>query len=691
LRAIRSAAHGMTMMAPCVCICLFVIGLTACRSAVPDLDAPDDEPVDAAAVVRWERIETDRPAEIWESGAAYDPATGSIVQHGGHAIGSYAQSSHTFVHDLETRKTRRSMAAIRPQRRCLTDLVHVDSLGRVLTGNGASSHGSLPQGQLAADYRSIVKGDPRGPWLYDSVADDWEDARPLGAVWERYPHGQLAYDAVHDVVLHLAGSRLALYSPRTNQVLSRELPAALRDRDGYGIVALGRTGTILLFGGRAGGEILDDTWIYDAGADRWEEVSTAIRPPRGLPMSDFLELDLTFHAPLGRALLWTVPAVGPIPTFSAWPSPELWAFDPLERAWNQIAVEGDSPAFPGLLVSASDRDVLVLVGGGRDGPPANDPRPALSRELWLGRIDVPPATRATESAPDGVRVETTASTIELSWSAVAGESYEVWRAAAAPLPGIFEHVATVSGDRWTAAPLSGDAFAYRVVVVGRPLATGSLPAFDQPLRPRGLVASVETATRVVLRWSAAHEPDVVGYHVYRATGAAIATGHGTRLTTSPHAATTFVDNTIDLGDGVIRGYWVVAVNRGGIASGPSPLAYSTPDAPRNFRATARADRTTALVQWEWPADRAVAGFRLYMSDHHENTLGYSPQQTAAWWAQWTPVTTVPITGRAIEVPLSDPVRDYYFYARAVSVLGQAGFHTDITSPTDPRFDGVAAP
>lgn len=678
----------------------------ACGEAPPspsgEPGAPDALP-DQPLGVRWERLRSDLPAEVWENGIAYDPRTRAVVQHGGHVIGSYVQSSYTTLYELPSGEVRASTAGSRPQRRCLVDLVYLDTIGRVLTGNGSSSHGSLPQGGPAADYRSIIKGDPRGPFLYDSVTDTWEDARTIGTQWNRIPHAQLAYDPVHEAVVYIAGDRLVMYSVRTNRIYGRALPEALHGRKAYGITGTGRHGEVVVFGGsgprswttfpdrqQAYDEYVhDDTWIYDIGADAWEEVSSAVRPPKGMPMADFLKLDLVYYEPLDRVVLWTVPVSAPPPTFSDWPAPELWSFDLGTRTWEILPSSG-GPEFPGLLAAAADEEALVLVGGGRDGPPAANPRPALSRELWVGEVTVPRALRPLAPDPAVVSARTSAATVELSWAATEGATYEIWRAPASPFPGPFEQVGTANGSSWTDADVEpGVVHAYRVVRAGEPLSRGSSSVFDQPLRVGGVTAAVESADRVVVSWQPASEPDVIGYRVYRATGAAVTWGGGARLTPTPVSTTSFVDQDAGLADGVLRAYWVVAVNELGIESGPSPLAYTMPDAPPGFRVVVNEARDRATIRWDWPASRGPARFEVSSNDHHENTLDYTSEQVAAWWAQWQPVTAEPITGNQVEVPLADPERDYLFFVRAINVLGQRGFYSDIASGTDPRFRSAA--
>ncbi len=673
-----------------------LMGMTACDAAglATLAEAPAGGVPPGAWEVRWELELEGLPTYPYESSIAYDPAARQIVQHGGHVPGSYVQSNYTHTYEVDGAELRGSVAPSRPQRRCLVDLTYVAGLRRVLTGNGASSHGSLPQGRMAGDWRSIIKGDPRGPWLYDTLADRWEDTRVIGAEWQRMPNRQLAYDVAHDAVVYLAGDALGLYSPRANTLRYRALPAALVGRRAYGIAA-DDSGRVVLFGGSgplawsrdpaAGASyednVRDDTWLYDVGEDTWTQITTPVRPPKGMPYIDFLKLDLVFHPPTGRFLLYTVPLSSPVASFNEWPRPELWALSVEDASWERVPQAGDGPEFPGLLAYARHDDRLVLFGGGRDGGGA-DPRPALSRQLWSARVAYPRAAGVGEPLALPVQARTVAGStaVILTWEGDAAGGYDIYRADGAPFPGPYQLVAEAQESPWTDDVGGVAPHAYRVTRHGEPLARATSPAFNQPVRPSGLAASVESATRVALTWAANLEEDVAGYHVFRASGNGWA-----RLTTSPVAMTSWTDTAEDLGDGKLRAYHIVAVNHAGLASGASPVSYTAPDAPQSFAAALSADGKSAVLTWTAPTGQALAGYFVYWADHHENTLDYSQAEVDAWWSEWQRTSNEPLTSTRLEVPLPDATRQYYFYVRALNVMGQEGFFTDIASPSDQRF------
>ena len=73
--------------------------------------------------------------------------------------------------------------------------------------------------------------------------------------------------------------------------------------------------------------------------------------------------------------------------------------------------------------------------------------------------------------------------------------------------------------------------------------------------------------------------------------------------------------------------------------------------------------------------------------HGGHILGSSAQDNYTKFRKlWTRLNDNPVTGREFRVAApADGPPHRYFYVRAVNVLGQEGFHTDIVSVTDSRF------
>jgi hypothetical protein len=290
-------------------------------------------------------------------------------------------------------------------------------------------------------------------------------------------------------------------------------------------------------------------------------------------------------------------------------------------------------------------------------------------------------------------VTTAQGVVTVEWPAEPGLRYEVFRALADSLPGAYEKLGskpTASGRYVDRTVEAGKVYAYQVAAAGA--VRRSLPGFNQPGRPGGLLASVEGAREVRLSWKPDPAADVVGYRVYRARGAEVEEPRGQLLTAKPLGEPRLVDRTLDLSDGVMCSYWVTAVNRAGIESGASPLARTFPDAPRGLvvpegvgPADGVGNRLNYVVGWNWPDQVKVAGFNVYHATENIDTLlvqgGYG-----SFWKLWTKVNEKPVESGEIVFPVSaDGPRNHYFYVRAVNVLGQEGFYSDLVSPTDRRF------
>jgi len=664
-----------------------------------------------APVNRWVLRHDQTPITVWENGIAWDPEARRVIWYGGHVGRLYPQSNYTILYDPEQNRFRESQAPTRPQRRCLVHVAYVDSCRRTLTADGGSHHGSVPGGGLAGEYKTVFRSDPRGPWLYDALDDSWEDCRTLPPGWKRAAHAPICHEPNSDAVFGLRGDELCIYSPRLNRVFTRPLPPELRNLLNYGLAADPLRRKLVVFGGtvttrrpeKVDGKnvydtvVKDSTWTYDIAADVWTQCAPRIHPPATKAYLGMPSLQMVWHNASGTILLVQsadrAPADG-----QPWPPAELWSFDAAAGQWARTPVDeaGPRPVFAGLAAYAPEPDLLFLFGGGTDGAgEGENPQawPGSSRQVWSCRVRVPGRTPVAPAGPERILVTAGEQAVTIQWPAQPGVNYDVFRAPAAPLPGSFERITAspvADGRLEDRSAERGKVYAYQVAAVGA--ARRSLPAFNQPWRPAGLVASVESAREVRLRWKANSEADLAGYRVYRARGAGVEKGEGRLLAPRLLEEPRFVDSAVDLSDGVICSYWVTAVNRAGIESGASPLAYTAPDAPANLTApegVALSDgvgnRLGFAVDWTWPADVKVAGFNVYHATEHIDTLlaegGYE-----RFWKLWTKVNDRPIPGREFVMPAPpDGPRHHYFYVRAVNVLGQEGFLTDIVSPTDRRF------
>lgn len=672
-------------------------------------------PVPDAPVNQWVLLTEQAPTCVAENEIAWDSGARRMIWDGGHLARLYPQSNYTFLYDPVEDRFTESHAAVRPERRCQSHMAYLELERRTIVTDGGAGHGTIPSGGVGGDYRRVFYADPRGPWLYDSAADNWEDCRTLPPLWLRAKHAPVCYEPGSDAVFGLRGTNLCIYLPRSNRVILRSLPPELwQGRLSHGLAADPLHRKLVVFGGgggfawvkpKAGQTVLEarreayermaknDTWVYDIVADRWSLCESKIRPPRGMPMDFELRGQLRWHDPSGTILLAQSGVDAYVPDRLSWDPLGLWSFDVATGQWTRVplAAAGRRPGSAGLTAYARELDLFLLAGGHYGEPEAGNPNPRLTsgRQVWSCRVQVPGRKTAPVPPPRRITVTTTPEGPLVEWSAAAGEEFDVFRAVAEPLPGAYELLtrAPAKGglflDR-TAAP--GRVYAYAVALKGSE--QRSLPACNQPWRPSGLLASVESANKVILRWKANQERDLAGYLVYRAKGGEVEKGSGRLLNAALVTEPRFTDTLVDLSDEVICSYWVTAVNRAGIESGAAPIAYTAPDAPTDLSTPegvgpqgGMGERLTYVVSWRWPRDVQVAGFNVYGAV--EVPDGSSPELRRK---TWTKLTEAPLAAR--EFIYADPKEGTpcrYSYVRAVNMLGQEGFCTDIVSPTDRRF------
>jgi len=121
-----------------------------------------------------------------------------------------------------------------------------------------------------------------------------------------------------------------------------------------------------------------------------------------------------------------------------------------------------------------------------------------------------------------------------------------------------------SRDLWFAARARDDV--NRVSAIGGSLAVPRTLDTAPPATPTGLTATLEPVRDVRLRWAANAEPDLAGYHVYRAPAASVP---ATRLTGAPLGPNEYLDTATP--DSVAVWYAVSAVDASGNESARTAL------------------------------------------------------------------------------------------------------------------------
>lgn len=215
---------------------------------------------------------------------------------------------------------------------------------------------------------------------------------------------------------------------------------------------------------------------------------------------------------------------------------------------------------------------LSNVAGVTTLPSSDVERPAPVTLALVGTTTSSVTVSWTDSGDDSLTG--IASATEIRWAYVpiteAGweGAHEVFGVPAPDVPGTPRQF-TIAGldrsrDLWFAARARDDV--NRESAVTEALSVPRLLDTAPPAAPTGLVASVEPARDVRLRWAANAEPDLAGYHVYRAP---TASAPPSRLTATPLGSSEYLDAATP--DSVALWYAVSAVDASGNESARSAL------------------------------------------------------------------------------------------------------------------------
>jgi N-acetylneuraminic acid mutarotase len=167
-------------------------------------------------------------------------------------------------------------------------------------------------GRISAVYEALtgrVVAFDGNTWAYDPGADRWKDLKPKGDRPSARLGSCMAYDWVH--------------------------------------------GKVVLFGGTDMATWFNDTWIYDAVANTWTQMTVGDILPPGRS-----DASMAYDPQDGRMILF-----GGVADFSC--LDDTWAYDLAANTWVQLAPDGATPpARCGhIMVYDPDRTQLVLFGG----------------------------------------------------------------------------------------------------------------------------------------------------------------------------------------------------------------------------------------------------------------------------------------------------------------------------------------
>jgi sugar lactone lactonase YvrE len=225
----------------------------------------------------------------------------------------------------------------------------------------------------------VLRTDDGATFTYDADDDAarWEELLPSGGPFaERYGQG-LVYDAESQLIVSFGGAEWGridegkhtgladtwTYDAAANEWTNRTPPTSPPGRVDHGIAYDSRSDHVVVFGGATGlgGDVLGDTWAYDANTNIWTEMTPAVSPPgrAGAAMWYDPTADLVFL--FGGSRDWSSWPYLPWDVFGG---QELWAYDYDDNTWTLLRTDTN----PGYRVYA--RAVFdersgesVLIGG----------------------------------------------------------------------------------------------------------------------------------------------------------------------------------------------------------------------------------------------------------------------------------------------------------------------------------------
>lgn len=575
----------------------------------------------------------------YETTYGYDPVRRLLIRYGGHNQGGGGeQNSEVWTYDLDRDLwTLKEPNDAPPGVCCGQQNVFDEALRRfVRFPSFSGSHGWQSPREIALKDSSV--------WTYDLDTNTWRAMRPCPEIWPAPLRGT-AYDPELRVsVLHGGeGARhgTAVYDLYTNTwhaMQPAEGPAANLSQPGFAYDAVHRL--FVLFGSQFHSD--PRTWVYDLRTNLWRVLEVKEHPPadKSCPV-------LAADTRNGIVLCNVLGASGL----------ETWALDVSKPRWTRLPVQREpdlSGARNRVLVYLADRNLFVLENRTRD-----------EQQIWTFRYaEAPPLAPGAEE----VRLTTTAQGVRLSWKAAPsaevrytvcrGQGDQPWKVELVPLAEMLQ--AHTFEDR-DLTPRT--AYYYQVRAVdrtGRVLGRSPLVSTRPPV-VNGLVVSVLGPRQVELAWEASPAEDVVGYHVERAevavysalqvkrirqrypeaselaVGRIKAIGAFRRLTAQPLRAAFFRDQGVDLTAGprepanpiaerpvppdqldlnakpyryATYAYRVVAVNRLGVESGPSPLTFTYPSAVQHVFAKEEPQGKTRL-RWQPNPEKGIVGYHVY--------------------------------------------------------------------------------
>lgn len=575
----------------------------------------------------------------YEGSGDYDPFTKRWIHHAGHD--GIPQGFHTFTFDLDTGKWEQRFPPTSPPGVCCVDGTNsFDVANRRFV--------RFPGGSLGHGYQWSrgVKLKESAAWLYDPVANTWQNMRPppYKEADKNLTVGGLNSGSVYvpnyEIVLTFGGqgsaggkNALFAYDAFTNTLHHPKAENPPPARDGMGLAYDWKRDKLVMFGSQYSQD--EKTWLYDLKTNKWEGLALDPHPPAVKATKEYSTIPRMAFDPANDVVLCV-----------AWlgdKGHETWAFDVAKKTWTKLnpATEPDqSKSRSRNLGFDAARNVFVLETSG-----AKSNRP----EIWTYRFASPKPDTGPAPPTDVVVVTGENGKAALTWkpSPSGASRYEIFRGSGdRPWAIEFKPVGVAENTRFEDSGLEkGRAYTYfvRSLAADRTPGGRSNRAHTRPRIVSQPTVSVLAKDHIEVKWNPRPETDIVGYNLYRGVAhvRTVTKGkHGPwtdndpeyaepqvvqvrditglkKLNESPLKGNLFTDKVDLSAKGpeageykyAVHAYIVRAVNRLGVESGPSPYALTIPSEPLNV--FCRDEGEIADLKWDAAVEKVIAGYHVY--------------------------------------------------------------------------------
>lgn len=693
------------------CICL----AASCLLAPGDLDLP------VGTWVKLSPLETTpaSPRLGYEGACAWDGIRGVFIRYGGHNQGGGGeQGSEVWTFEPTTATWTLEEPNVSPPGVCCAQQNVFDPVrGRYIRFPSFSgSHGWQWWREIYLNDSSV--------WTYDISESRWRDLRPIPTPSPK-PLRCASWDTHHEVVVLFGGETsregTLVYDPHSN-TWTRMRPSPEPDFRSGGNMTYDEARRLhILFGS----QFSDDphTWAYDLRKNEWRDLE-----PESLPPTNRNDAVVAYDRSSRKIVAVVRIEEGEGDEENRSVRLETWLYDAGANRWSRLETEPEPPPSGSrarVLVAAPELNALLLEN--RTHPPLG-PREQqiwalrLAEEPEEATRDAGGLEVLTSYGEARIRWRPSrgAQAADLIWKVFRGQGEHPWNV---DLEELADRTLESRGRR---SPRRGRRAAYQVTDTG--LAAGTVYYYQvrgfhpdgtpgprsrivrtRPAIVDGLVVSVISESRVELAWRPSPEPDVFGYLVERApvrvlsedelvrlkrvtrpldepsVGAITGVGRFERVTRAPVRGTRYADTGIDLrrpstlSEGLlyersfheehrdpegksttraVYAYRVRAINELGTESGPSAAVFTIPSRPQHL--FSRESGTTCDLKWAPNPERGIQGYRVYRMD-------------GRWNSDPVPrLTPQPIS----KTTFSDPGAGSHtrrYYVVAVDTLGQEGF------------------